>query len=261
MPFSESVKRSIAITEKALRTRGFQVVPFFLTDEVWAEARDLMNAIQANKILPEMFSDLQASCEVLNDSIQAQIDKLSYGFVTRLLRDFTLKVTGQRRMAANDRGFTRLSKAQFEDVIQRKEEFAKEISKKWRKLELAALVSPVFPTCAPLEKYAAEMTGMNEYTAIWNLIDFPCGVMPISKVREDEEFFKDHYEDRWTHLLHLNSVNSAKMPICLQIVGHSHEDEKVLGIMKVLDLMLHKTRIRIPIIEEDDKDQHFRIMS
>jgi Asp-tRNA(Asn)/Glu-tRNA(Gln) amidotransferase A subunit family amidase len=28
---------------------------------------------------------------------------------------------------------------------------------------------------------------------------------------------------------------SENLPVCLQVVGHSHEDEKVLGIMKMLE--------------------------
>jgi hypothetical protein len=48
LPLSDSVKRAIKQTERALKDMGYYVVPFFLTDEVWEQGRKYMNAIVAN---------------------------------------------------------------------------------------------------------------------------------------------------------------------------------------------------------------------
>jgi hypothetical protein len=40
MPFSDSVKRAIFLAENACKSLGFEIVPFFLTDDVWDTARD-----------------------------------------------------------------------------------------------------------------------------------------------------------------------------------------------------------------------------
>jgi Asp-tRNA(Asn)/Glu-tRNA(Gln) amidotransferase A subunit family amidase len=48
LPYSDSVKRAIAMTEKALKNLGFTVVPFFLTQDVWNSARDFAQSLQTN---------------------------------------------------------------------------------------------------------------------------------------------------------------------------------------------------------------------
>jgi hypothetical protein len=37
-----------------------------------------------------------------------------------------------------------------------------------------------------------------EYAALWNVTGFPCGVLPITKVLENEQSFDDIYKDFWT---------------------------------------------------------------
>ena len=51
MPVSESVKRAMAETEQTLKQLGYKVVPFFLTNEVWDNARDYMMAILATGMM------------------------------------------------------------------------------------------------------------------------------------------------------------------------------------------------------------------
>ena len=40
LPLSDATKRAIKKSEQKLRELGYLVVPFFLTDEVWQQARD-----------------------------------------------------------------------------------------------------------------------------------------------------------------------------------------------------------------------------
>ena len=51
LPLSDATKRAIKITENKLRELGYLVVPFFLTDEVWQQARDFQMLIMGNSYL------------------------------------------------------------------------------------------------------------------------------------------------------------------------------------------------------------------
>ena len=42
---------------------GYYVVPFFLTDEVWEQGRNYMNAIIANGFTEKMLKELDNACE------------------------------------------------------------------------------------------------------------------------------------------------------------------------------------------------------
>ena len=59
MPTSDAVRRAVKETEKALRELGYNVVPFFLTDEVWDLGRELEMAITANGIISDLMEEVK----------------------------------------------------------------------------------------------------------------------------------------------------------------------------------------------------------
>ena len=77
------------------------------------------------------------------------------------------------------------------------------------------------------------------------LLGFPCGVLPITRVRNEEQFFKDHYNDSWTKQLAISAEDSENMPIGLQVIGYACEDEKVLGIMQMIESEL-RFKVEVP---------------
>ena len=72
---------------------------------------------------------------------------------------------------------------------------------------------------------------MGEYNYLWSITGFPAGVLPVTRVWPDEQAFTDQHNDAWTETLHSDAQGTVNMPICLQVIGHAFEDEKVLGIM------------------------------
>ena len=109
------------------------------------------------------------------------------------------------------------------------------MSKKWQDQGLTAVVAPVFPHCAFRAEDADDMGLMLEYTLFWNILHYPCGVVPVTRVQQDEEDFSDTYNDGWTKLISKTCKGSAGMPIPVQVVGHTYEDEKVLAVMQSID--------------------------
>jgi Asp-tRNA(Asn)/Glu-tRNA(Gln) amidotransferase A subunit family amidase len=126
----------------------------------------------------------------------------------------------------------------FENLLKKRDELIYLVSQKWQRSGLSALISPVFPHCAFESILTDEMDGMLEYTSLWNLIGFPCGSFPVTRVQHQEQFFKDHFQDRWTAAINESCKKSEFLPISLQIIGYAHEDEKILGIMRRLEKKL-----------------------
>ena len=56
---------------------------------------------------------------------------------------------------------------------------------------------------------------MLEYTAIWNLLHYPCGAIPITTVtkKDEETKFNDGHNDMWTELIKDTIKGSEGMPI------------------------------------------------
>ena len=51
----------------------------------------------------------------------------------------------------------------------------------------------------------------------------------------DEQVFSDHHNDHWTNLLKATAKDSEGMPIGVQVIAHSFEDEKCLGVMQAIE--------------------------
>ena len=54
---------------------------------------------------------------------------------------------------------------------------------------------------------------MLDYALIVNILGYPAGVMPATKVREDEQVFDDGVGDYWTDLNREVAQNSKGMPV------------------------------------------------
>ncbi|CAH0055156.1 unnamed protein product [Clonostachys solani] len=80
------------------------------------------------------------------------------------------------------------------------------------------------------------------YAAIWNLLDYPGAVFPVTTV-DPEKDVKDlsyeprNAEDQFVHELY-NAEQYAGLPVSLQVVGRRHMDEKVLAAVKEIELAL-----------------------
>ena len=62
-PYSDCMKRAMKETERRLRELGYEVVPFFLTDDVWDQGRDFLFSSLANGVLPEAMKEANDRCE------------------------------------------------------------------------------------------------------------------------------------------------------------------------------------------------------
>jgi Asp-tRNA(Asn)/Glu-tRNA(Gln) amidotransferase A subunit family amidase len=76
------------------------------------------------------------------------------------------------------------------------------------------------------------------YSSIWNLLDYPAAVFPVTKVDPHidkvTKYQPINEEDRFVHDLY-DPVAHAGAPISLQIVGRRHRDEKVLAALKAIE--------------------------
>ena len=59
--------------------------------------------------------------------------------------------------------------------------------------------------------------------------------MPVTRVQEHEQSYQDSHNDAWTKALNDDTKESKDMPVCVQVIGYSFEDEKVLGLMNKID--------------------------
>lgn len=79
------------------------------------------------------------------------------------------------------------------------------------------------------------------YTFVYNNLNVPVGTLPVTTVRPDEQVYADkrNAHDTITAAAVANSVNSAGLPVGVQVVGAPWREERVLGAMKAIETALH----------------------
>ncbi|RDA85218.1 hypothetical protein CP532_3284 [Ophiocordyceps camponoti-leonardi (nom. inval.)] len=76
------------------------------------------------------------------------------------------------------------------------------------------------------------------YAAIWNLLDYPAGVIPAGTVLATDVYPEGYQPvnelDKENMELYDNGLYLG-MPVAIQLVGRRHDDEKVMGAMQIVD--------------------------
>lgn len=77
------------------------------------------------------------------------------------------------------------------------------------------------------------------YTAIWNLLDYPGVVFPVTKVdpakdKKDSSYVPTNTQDKFVYDLYEPEWYDG-CPVSLQIIGRRHCDEKVLAALKEIE--------------------------
>jgi fatty acid amide hydrolase len=96
---------------------------------------------------------------------------------------------------------------------------------------------------------AGHLFGSCSYTFLYNVLHLPAGVVPMTLVRENEQYYEDpgHLNnDIATSMAKEVCQGSAGLPIGVQLVGWPNDDERVLGTMKELESTIDKVRSSVP---------------
>lgn len=119
----------------------------------------------------------------------------------------------------------------------------------WKKYELDGIIAPVQASPALPHGATKTLAPLATGTILYNVIDSPCGVVPVTRVDPS----KDGLTDEWTKgpglgskIIESDLYRRKKdlvydpeamkgLPVGVQVIGKSWEDEKVVAMMKVVD--------------------------
>ena len=133
------------------------------------------------------------------------------------------------------------------ELISARETYRNRYAQAWNEREASfnctidCLLTPVGPSAAPLHG-TAKWWG---YTSVWNLLDYPAAVFPVTTV----DLVKDQVEvdykprnalDRENYNLYTSAEVYANAPIGLQVVGRRFDDEKVMRCVELIERAMGK---------------------
>uniref|UniRef100_A0A6Q2YRC9 Fatty-acid amide hydrolase 1 n=1 Tax=Esox lucius TaxID=8010 RepID=A0A6Q2YRC9_ESOLU len=117
----------------------------------------------------------------------------------------------------------------------------------WRRCELDVLLCPMIGP-AYNHNYPAKLTSTVSYTILYNLLNFPAGVVPVTTVTaEDEEELRHYvgnYEDLWDKLYKKAVCDGEGLPVAVQCVSLPWQDELCLRFMREVERLVREEERR-----------------
>jgi len=123
------------------------------------------------------------------------------------------------------------------------DEYVLQFTALWQELKLDALICPAFPFPAVPHEYPSRLTCAVFSTGLWNVLDFPAGVVSTGMVsKEDDEKLKD--ESRWPtgrnfvlKMARKVASDAVGLPLSVQVATLPYEEEKCLALMHSIETM------------------------
>ncbi|XP_045905019.1 fatty-acid amide hydrolase 1 isoform X1 [Micropterus dolomieu] len=125
------------------------------------------------------------------------------------------------------------------------EDYICETIENWRRCNIDVLLCPVIGPAYNF-LYCGNATHALTYTMLYNLLNFPAGVVPVSKVTaEDEEELKHYkgiYQDYWDMVFKQAVSGGEGLPVAVQCVALPWQDELCLRFMKEVEQLVKQNR-------------------
>ncbi|XP_035509343.1 fatty-acid amide hydrolase 1 [Morone saxatilis] len=125
------------------------------------------------------------------------------------------------------------------------EDYISETIAHWRRCDIDVLLCPVIGPAYNF-LYCGKNTHVLTYTMLYNLLNFPAGVVPVSTVTaEDEEELK-HYKGVYQDLMDKSFKQAVSggegLPVAVQCVALPWQDELCLRFMKEVEQLIKQSR-------------------
>ncbi|KFW81327.1 Vitamin D3 hydroxylase-associated protein, partial [Manacus vitellinus] len=241
---SPSMKRAIQQTRKLLQDAGHTLVPFappkidYMVDELFTRgifsdgAAHLVDCFKGDIVDPNLKS--QFNTYRLPALVKRILAFLLKPIVRRFFPLLFLCVSTDLPLLSN-RHFCHL-------LYLSSQVYRTEFIAKWRKLRLDVILCPALGP-AFNHGYAGKLFAATSYTNLYNVLNFPAGVVPVSTVtRADEEelkHYQGHYRDPWDKRLKEAVEGAVGLPVAVQRVALPWQEELCLRFMKEVEMLAH----------------------
>uniref|UniRef100_A0A673X5R9 Fatty-acid amide hydrolase 1 n=1 Tax=Salmo trutta TaxID=8032 RepID=A0A673X5R9_SALTR len=230
---SPSMGRALRETKALLERAGHTLVPFSLPRLSYAIHELVIRGI-AGDGCATLLSNLKGG--PVDPSLRVQI--IPYGLpytVKKILSILIKPIVSALQVRSIQRG------RQHADV----EDYMHEVMAEWRRCELDVLLCPMMGP-AYNHNYPGKLTSALSYTIIYNLLNFPAGVVPVSTVTaEDEEelrHYKGNYGDLLDKLYRKAVTGGEGLPVAVQCVALPWQDELCLHFMREVERLFREKK-------------------
>lgn len=228
---SAGVRRAVAEARAALSARGYEVVPF--------RVPEMEKAVALYFGLMSSDGGVTAQGLVGSSAIEPSLAPLlrtaQLPNAARLLLVQGLRATGEGRIASILSNLSEKRVSEVWRLTKAARDLRLAVLAAMRDVRVDVLLAPPHATPALPHEKSAQFLLAGSYSMVWNLLQFPAGVVPVSTVRGDETTRRAERPDQVEKVAIEVDRASAGLPLGVQLVGRPFEDETVLEVMTALE--------------------------
>uniref|UniRef100_A0A9J8BQ38 Fatty-acid amide hydrolase 1 n=1 Tax=Cyprinus carpio carpio TaxID=630221 RepID=A0A9J8BQ38_CYPCA len=124
--------------------------------------------------------------------------------------------------------------------------YIQEVIAEWRRLNVDVLLCPMLGPAYNFT-YCGRLNSALSYTSLYNLLNFPAGVVPVSAVTEEDEAQLSQYTgvhgDMWDKLFVKAVKGGVGLPVTVQCVSLPWQDEMCLRFMREVEQLTAKNKL------------------
>ncbi|CAF1312306.1 unnamed protein product [Adineta ricciae] len=169
----------------------------------------------------------------------------------RPLLAFILRLFGEQRSAHTLLASGPKSAYQYFDLVIDLRQYINRWLDEMKKNHIDLLLTPVNALPAYRRGQSSTLFSSCSYTFLFNVLHLPAGVVPMTVVRDDEQYYEDirhSNNDMMVSIAKDVCRESAGLPIGVQLAGWPNDDERVLRVMKELENAIDRSQRPVPAL-------------
>lgn len=230
---SPAILRAIKESSEVLRNAGLQVVPFNVPNPFHAIELyiSLLGADGGKWLKKSLKGDKPIS------DISSFLKNASFPKVLRPIFSSLLNMMGQKTISQFIRLGGSLNVSDYWKYTGRRSMYRQTFINEMDKANVDILIAPPYSLPAPIINSNSSGVGTiaSLESALFNLTGMPAGVVPVTRVKKEEESQRPNSKDIVECGAQLHERNSAGLPVGVQIIGRHWEEKQVLSIMALLE--------------------------
>nr|AAH06863.1 Fatty acid amide hydrolase [Mus musculus] len=232
-----AMRRAVMETKQSLEAAGHTLVPFLPNNIPYA-----LEVLSAGGL----FSD--GGCSFLQNFKGDFVDPCLGDLVLVLklprwfkkLLSFLLKPLFPR-LAAFLNSMCPRSAEKLWELQHEIEMYRQSVIAQWKAMNLDVVLTPMLGPALDLNT-PGRATGAISYTVLYNCLDFPAGVVPVTTVTAEDDAQMEHYKgyfgDMWDNILKKGMKKGIGLPVAVQCVALPWQEELCLRFMREVERLM-----------------------
>ena len=176
--------------------------------------------------------------EDLHSAYKLMAGVQSLSGLSRTVISWILLKLGEKQAASVMKNVKELTTHEYLLNIKRQKKLQDQYMTLWAENKLDCVICPSFAIPAVKSQAFQKLGAVALYTTLYNYMNMPAGVLPITTVKEGEDIYDFKVEEK-QQLIEKATKEAMKgsvgLPMGVQVVGLPFEDEKCVSVMRLIE--------------------------